>query len=223
MMTARHLGIFVVAIAILCASQAIGQASGQTTASQEPSSTAAAANPWEFNLSVSGYIVPDGHSYAQPTFMGDRGKLHAEARYNYEAPRTGSLWAGYNLSVGKKVVLEATPMIGGIFGSVNGVAPGLQFTVTRNKLELYSTNEYVFDAATKTGNFFYTWTQLTYSPVKWFKGGYVAQRTRAYQTPLSIQRGLLAEFTYKKMQFATDVFDLGEASPTVVLTMGYSF
>ncbi|MBZ5494144.1 MAG: hypothetical protein LAO76_24740 [Acidobacteriia bacterium] len=221
MMTARHLATFLVAI--LCASQARGQATGQTPPSQEPSSATAPANPWEFNLSVSGYIVPDGQSYVQPTFMGDRGKLHAEARYNYESPRTGSLWVGYNLSVGKKVVLEATPMIGGIFGDVNGVAPGLQFTVTRNKVELYSTNEYVFDAATKAGNFFYTWTQLTYSPVKWFKGGYVVQRTHAYQTPLSVQRGLLAEFTHKKMQFATDVFDLGEASPTVVLTMGYSF
>lgn len=216
MITLRHLGIFI--IAILCAVQV----AAQTGANQEPSSSTA-ANPWEFNLTVSGYIVPDEESYAQPTFMGDRGKLHVEARYNYEALRTGSLWVGYNWSVGKKVALEATPMIGGVLGNVNGVAPGLKFTVTRKKVELYSENEYVVDAATKAGNFFYTWTQLTYSPLKWFKGGYVVQHTRAYQTPLSIQRGLLAEFTYKKMQFATDVFDLVEASPTVVLTMGYTF
>lgn len=217
MITLRHLAIFIVAI--LCASHA----PGQTEENQSRSSAATRANPWEFNLSVSGYVVPDGQSYAQPTFMGDRGKLHAEARYNYEAQRTGSLWVGYNWSVGKKVVLEATPMIGGVFGDVNGVAPGLKFTVTRNKVELYSENEYAFDAATKTGNFLYTWTQLTYSPVQWFKGGYVVQRTRAYQTPLSVQRGLLAEFTYKKVQFATDIFDLGEASPTAVISMGYSF
>lgn len=217
MMTLRHLARFI--IAILCASQA----PAQTEASQSPSDATAPANPWEFNLSVSGYIVPQGQSYVQPTFMGDRGKLHAEARYNYEAQRTGSLWVGYNLSAGKKVVLEATPMIGGVFGNVNGLAPGLQFTVTRNKVQMYSANEYVFDAATKAGNFFYTWTQLTYSPVQWFKTGYVVQRTRAYQTPLSIQRGLLAEFTYKKVQFATDIFDLVEARPTVVISMAYTF
>ncbi len=217
MIALRHLGIFIVTI--LCASQAAAQAG----ANQEPSNPTMPANPWEFNLTVSGYIVPDGESYAQPTFMGDRGKLHVEARYNYEAQQTGSLWVGYNWSVGKKLTLEATPMVGGVFGDVNGVAPGLKFTVTRKKVELYSENEYVVDAATMAGNFFYTWTQLTYSPAKWFKGGYVVQRTRAYQTPLSIQRGLLAEFTYKKTQFTTDVFDLVEATPTVVLTIGYSF
>lgn len=217
MITPRHLGMFIVAI--LCASQA----PAQTEEKQPPSSATVPANPWEFNLSVSGYIVPDGQSYVQPTFMGDRAKLHLEARYNYEAQQTGSLWVGYNGSVGKKVLLEATPMIGGVFGDVNGVAPGLQFTVTRNKVELYSANEYVFDAATKAGNFFYTWTQLAYSPVQWFKAGYVVQRTRAYQTPLSVQRGLLAEFSHKKVLFATDIFDLVEASPTVVISMGYTF
>lgn len=217
MITLRHLAMFI--IAILCASQT----PAQTEPSQLPSSATAPVNPWEFNLSVSGYIVPQGKSYVQPTFMGDRGKLHAEARYNYEAQRTGSLWVGYNLSAGKKLLLEATPMIGGVFGNVNGLAPGLQFTVTRNKVQMYSANEYVFDVATKAGNFFYTWTQLTYSPVQWFKTGYVVQRTRAYQTPLSVQRGLLAEFTYKKVQFATDIFDLVEARPTVVISMGYAF
>ena len=135
MITLRHLAVFVVAI--LCASRA----ATQTGANQTPSSSTTPANPWEFNLSVSGYIVPDGQSYAQPTFMGDSGKLHVEARYNYEAQRTGSLWIGYNWSVGEKTVLDATPMIGGVFGKVNGVAPGLQFTVTRNKFELYSANE----------------------------------------------------------------------------------
>lgn len=79
-------------------------------------------------MSVSGYLVPHGQSYASPTFAADHGALHLEARYNYEALRTGSLWAGYNLSVGGKLVLDATPMIGGVFGNVNGVAPGLEFT-----------------------------------------------------------------------------------------------
>jgi hypothetical protein len=88
---------------------------------------------------------------------------------------------------------------------------------------LYGANEYVFDTDTKAGNFFYTWTQLTYSPKAWLAFGYVVQRTRAYQTPLDIQRGLLVQFTHKKMTFATEVFNLGQADPTVVLSLGYSF
>lgn len=197
--------------------------SAQTNASSPTANTQAPADPWDFNVSISGYVVPDGQSYFSPTFTGDHDTLHVEARYNYEAQKTGSLWVGYDLRVGKKLVLEATPMIGGVFGKVNGVAPGLEFTATYKKLQLYSANEYVFDTDTKAGSFFYTWTQLTYSPRAWLAFGYVVQRTRAYQTPLDIQRGPMVQFTRKKMTFATQIFNLGQVDPTVVLSVGYSF
>ncbi len=213
----RHLGLLVVVL--LCGMNV----AAQTDASNTPTSKTAPANPWDFNLSVSGYLVPHGQSYASPTLTADHDALHLEARYNYEAQRTGSLWAGYNLSTGKKLVLEATPMIGGVFGHVNGIAPGLEFTGTYKKLQLYSANEYIFDTDTKAGNFFYTWTQLTYSPREWFTFGYVVQRTRAYTTALDIQRGLLVGFTRKKINFTTQIFNPGETDPTVVLSLGYSF
>jgi hypothetical protein len=212
-----RLGLLVVAVLFST------RVSAQTSASAPPANTPAPANPWDFNVNVSGYLVPEGQSYFSPTFTGDRDTLHVEARYNYEAQKTGSLWVGYDLSVGKKLELDATPMIGGVFGNVNGIAPGLELTVTYKKIQLYSANEYIFDTDTKAGNFFYTWTQLTYSPKPWFAFGYVVQRTRAYQTPLDIQRGLLVQFTRKKMTFATQIFNLGQADPTVVLSLGYSF
>ncbi|MGB7726521.1 MAG: hypothetical protein WBL50_00715 [Candidatus Acidiferrum sp.] len=206
--------------AVCCAARLPAQAD----ASKPPASTAAAtASTWDFNASVSGYVVPRGQSYVSPTFTADHDTLHLEARYNYEAQRTGSLWAGYNWSVGKKVVLEFTSMIGGVFGNVDGVAPGLEFTGTYKKLQLYSANEYIFAASGKADDFFYTWTQIAYSPLKWFTVGYVMQRTRAYTTPLDIQRGFLVELARKKMTFTTQVFNLGQAEPTVDLTLGYSF
>ena len=213
MIAARHIGVFI--IAVLCG--------GQLPAQTDADKPAARANPWAFNLSLSGYEVPHGQSYASPTFTADRDTLHLEARYNYEGLQTGSLWVGYNLSVGKKLVLDATPMIGGVFGNVNGIAPGLEVTVTYKKLQLYSANEYIFDTTTKAGNFFYTWTQLTFSPVPWFAAGYVVQRTRAFHTSLEIQRGLLVQFTRKKVTFSTQAFNIGETDPVLVFALGYSF
>lgn len=214
---AKNIGLLL--LGALCC----GQISAQNDPSKSPATQPASANPWDLNLSLSGYIVPHGQSYASPTLTADHGILHLEARYNYEAQRTGSLWFGYNYSVGKKISLDLTPMIGGVFGDVNGIAPGLEFAVTYKKLQLYSANEYIFDTTTKSGNFFYTWTQLTYSPTDWFSFGYVTQRTRAFQTPLEIQRGPLVEFTHKKISFSTQVFNIGEADPTYVLSLGYSF
>ena len=216
-------------LAFLCSSPVFAQNESDSAptkiapASPAPTNTAAPPNPWEFNLSVTGNDVPNGQSYVSPTLTADRDTLHLEARYDYEALNTGSLWVGYNLSVGKKVVLEATPMIGGVFGHVNGIAPGLEATVTYKKLQLYSANEYIFDTGTKAGDFFYTWTQLTYSPVPWFMAGYVMQRTRAYTTSLDIQRGLLLQVTHKKVTFGTQIFNIGETEPVLMFALGYSF
>ena len=56
---------------------------------------------WEFNLTVDGYIIPDGISYVDPVFSADHKKLHLEARYNYENLHTGSVWVGYNFAAAR--------------------------------------------------------------------------------------------------------------------------
>jgi ABC-type transport system substrate-binding protein len=53
---------------------------------------------WSFSASALSYIEPDSRNYVQPTFTADRGWLHLEARYNYEALDTGSAWVGCNFS-----------------------------------------------------------------------------------------------------------------------------
>jgi hypothetical protein len=225
MMRYRHLGLLLITVVygirVVAQTEATPAPTPGTSTAKE--SAAAPANPWDFNASINGYLVPHGQSYASPTFTADRDTLHLEARYNSEAQRTGSLWCGYNLSWGKKLVLDMTPMIGGVFGDLNGIAPGLEFTGTYKKIQLYSANEYIFDTTTKSGNFFYTWTQLTYSPVKWFTFGYVLQRTKAYHSPHDIERGLLVGFTRKKITFTAQVFNLRQTDPTGVLSLGYSF
>src|SRR5437868_3632840 len=50
---------------------------------------------WSFSLAAYAYFVPDSRDYVQPTFMADRDWLHLEARYNYEALDSGSVWVGY--------------------------------------------------------------------------------------------------------------------------------
>ena len=180
-------------------------------------------NTWSFAAAGYGYIVPHEESYFSPTFRADRKWAHLEARYNYEDHRTGSFWLGYNVTFGEKLVLEATPMVGGIFGNTTGVAPGYLFTLSYKKISLYSEGEFVFDTKNAGGNFFYNWNELTYSPTDWFRAGLASQRTRAYQTPLDVQRGFFAGVSHKKMDFTTYVFNIGWTDPTVVLAIGFKF
>ena len=181
-----------------------------------------AARAWAFSASASGYFARDDH-YAQPTVTADRGRLHLEARYNYEAVDTGSVWVGCNFSGGEALSWELTPMLGGVFGAAAGIAPGYKGSLSGWKLELYSEGEYVFDARSSGDSFFYNWSEFTLAPVDAFRFGLVTQRTRAYQAERDIQRGLLAGVTFEKVSVTGYVFDPDEADPTFVLTVTLTF
>ena len=173
---------------------------------------------WSFSASAYTYFVPDDRDYVQPTFTADRGWLHLEARYNYEAFDTGSLWVGYNFSGGDKLSWELTPMIGGVFGDTTGVAPGYKGSLSWLKLELYSEGEYVFDTRSTANSFFYNWSELTLAPAEWFRFGLVTQRTRVYKSDRDIQRGVLAGVSFARGSLTGYVLNPDD-EPTFVLAV----
>jgi len=218
MRTTGQLGVF--AVVLLWA----GPMPAQTGTSDKADASAGPdAKEWEFSLILDGYAVPHRQFYVSPTFTADRGWLHLETRYNYENQKTGSVWFGYNFRAGRTLELRVTPMVAGVFGRTAGIAPGCLLSLTYKRLAFSSASEYVFDMKNPSSNFFYSWPQLTYSPRDWIRFGLVAQRTKAYQTSLDVQRGVFAGFSVKKLSFTTYVFNAGWTDPTVVIEAGYSF
>jgi hypothetical protein len=121
------------------------------------------------------------------------------------------------------VEFKIAPMLGGVFGRTNGIAPGCEVSVRYcKKVEASISNEYVFDTRTKLRNFYYAWPQLTYSPVDWFHVGAVAQRIAAYHTLLSIQR-VLVGVSHNRWELITCVFDPGSTAVILVLEWGVTF
>lgn len=215
---------------VLAASCGWSQSPAPSPSQVKPQPHSAAAKPatptgapWEYSLTLDGYIIEDEDGYASPTFTADHSWLHLEARYNYENFRTGSLWAGYNFSWGKTWQLSVAPMIGGVFGGTNGIAPGCEASLTWKKLTFSIDNEYVFDTTSKSGNFYYSWPQVTYQPLDWLKFGGVAQHTKVFQTTFDTQRGFFVGFLHKDLEFTTYVFNPGTSGTSVVLEMGTSF
>ena len=178
---------------------------------------------WEFSAAAYTYFVIDDSDHVQPTFTADGDWLHLEARYNYEAADTGSAWIGYNFSGGETVSWELTPMIGGVFGASDGVAPGYKGSLGWKKLEFYSEGEYVFASGDSADSFFYNWSELTLAPVESFRFGLVTERTRLYQTDREIQRGLLAGFSFNRLDLTSYVFNPDDEKPTFVLAVSVTF
>jgi hypothetical protein len=170
------------------------------------------ASEWEYGIETDLYFT-DPFIFL-PIFTADKGKLHLEARYNYEDLKTASVWVGYNIFGGDEFEYFVTPMIGGAFGRTNGIAPGLEFTLSYMGFELYSESEYLFDFESGENNFFYSWTDLTYSPLDWLWFGISGQRTRLYDTEVEVDRGLILGCSYRNFEitgyfynaFTDDVF-----------------
>ena len=182
-----------------------------------------AESEWEWSLSTSTYFVQNGRDYANPNLVVDRDWLHLEARYNYESIKTGSLWLGYNFSLGKKLVLEAAPMLGGVFGDITGIAPGYTISISYEPIEFFTQGEYFFDAGDRSENFFYSWSELSYSPVTCFRAGIVIDRTRALGSNFDIRRGPLVGLRYKKIDFTTYWLSPGSRDSTFIFAVALIF
>ncbi len=177
---------------------------------------------WNFSASVYGYVPPDTQNYLQPTLTADRAWLHLEARYNYEALDSGSAWFGYNFSGGDEVEWGFSPMLGGVFGKLTGVATGYHGSLRWRRLELYSEGEYVVNTADSSASYFYNWSELSFGVLNWLSVGAAVQHTRVYESDREIQRGLLAGFSYKRADVTGYIFN-PDRSPTIVVALRLSW
>lgn len=172
---------------------------------------------WQYWASLDGYFTPD-KNYSTATLMADRDALHLEGRYNYEGQNSGSAWIGWTVH---RDAWRITPMIGAVAGHTRGIAPGVEVTAAWKKLDFYTEGEYLF--ASGSDDFAYFWSELAYSPIDWLRAGIAAQRTRAFDTGVDIQRGLLVGFRLRKATLTTTLFEPGSENQTVVVTAAIEF
>ena len=163
------------------------------------------ASDWEYGVETDLYF---GDPFVfLPIVTANKGKLHLEARYNYEDLKTASAWAGYNFFGGEEFEYLVTPMIGVTVGRTDGIMPGLEFALGIGGFELYSESEYLFDFESSENNYFYSWTDFTFSPLDWLWFGISGQRTRLYKTELEIDRGILLGLSYKSIEITGYYFN----------------
>ena len=151
--------------------------------------------PWEFSVGGYYYALPADDDVFIPMASADRGSLHLEGRYNYEDLKTASLFAGWTISAGEPFTIELTPMAGVTFGRTTGIVPALEASLGYGMFDFYVESEYLFDLNDNSGNFFYSWLELGVAPIELVRAGVTAQRTRIFESPLEVDRGLFAQLT----------------------------
>jgi hypothetical protein len=195
-------------------------AAAPASASEAPAPEDTEARRWSFGGEGSFYIRPEDTDYVIGTAYVNRGPLALRARYNYEQLHAVSIFLGWSFGFGERLRIELTPLIGGVFAGMSGIAPGLELDLSFWKLSLSSQSEYVFDLTEPGDSFFYEWAELSLSPVEWVRAGLAVQRTRVVQTRFQLEHGPLVGLTYRHFSAAAYWFNPGSEDAYAVFTLG---
>lgn len=190
-----------------------------------PSPTSPANAPgWSFSATGMYYSLRDQSDFLLTIATAERGPLHLEARYNYEALDTGSLFVGWKFSGGAALTYELTPILGAVFGATQGIAPGLEASLAYGIADFYIEAEYLHDFENHEDSYAYAWSELGFSPLEWLRFGLVGQRTRVYSSDLDIQRGGFAQIISGKVTLGLYVFSPDDSADRVsILSLGADF
>ena len=196
----------------------------QDRAEPVPLQTDASASGWTFAATGYYYALDDQDNYFSAIATADRDALHLEARYNYEALDSGSLFAGWTFAGGDSLSWEITPIIGGVMGSKHGIAPGFEASAAHGIVDFYIEAEYVADLDARDDSFTYAWSELGVTPLAWLRFGLVGQRSRAYESDRDIQRGGFAQLTAGRFTLGAYVFNPDDSDDRfAIVSLGASF
>ena len=195
-----------------------------------PGAAAAASEPDapggpESTFTVTGfyYAMRDQSDFAVGIAAYDRGPLHLEARYNYEARNAGSVFAGWKFAGGDALSFQVTPIVGVLFGAARGVVPGVEASVAYGPFDAYIEAEYVHDLEQRSASYYYAWSELAWKPVQWLRVGLVGQRTREIENGRDLQRGAFAQLIVDKLTVGLYAFNPDSSSRYVILSLGAQF
>jgi hypothetical protein len=195
-------------LTMLASSRGFG---GEPAIGQTQAAATAAATPWAYSLSGYYFALPNASDYFVGIAAANRGPLRLEARYNYENIDAGSVFAGWNVAAGERLRISVTPMLGLVFGTTRGIAPGVEIGVQAAPFDFYFEGEYVFDWRGARESFFYAWSELAATPVAWLRTGFVAQRTAIDQSDRELQLGGFVQLLLGRINLGAYLFNPGSS------------
>jgi len=130
------------------------------------------------------------------------GNWYFEARGNYEAINSASLYLGKTFDKKGLISYSVTPMAGLVTGSFNGGSVGADVALDYKKISFSSQSQYTFAIKNPARNFTYSWSDLTYQLKGWMAAGVSLQQTRGV-----LEKGILLTGVYKNWSLPLYVFN----------------
>ncbi len=154
------------------------------------------------------YMGPNTTFNMIPVFTQQlSGKRFVEFRYNYEDLKTASVFVGQTFDGEANLSYSLSPKAGFMVGGMNGGVVGLDVELSYKKFSLSSQPQYAFSLKNTRSNFIYSWTDIICGINGQLNAGISLQSTKLYNSPLTLERGLMIEPSFKKWSFPIYVFN----------------
>ena len=140
------------------------------------------------------------------------GNWYTEARGNYEAINSASLYFGKTFRKKALISYSIIPIVGLVMGTFNGGSVGANVALDYRKISFSSQSQYTFSVENRTENFTYSWSDLTYQLKEWAAAGVSVQQTRGL-----FEKGILVRGVYKNFSIPLYVFNLTTSERYFVL------
>lgn len=135
---------------------------------------------------------------------------YAEARYNYEASNSVSLYTGRTFSHEGNLSYSATPMVGGVAGDYKGMSMGLNMAVDYKSVFFSSQSQYTMGMGDEDEDFVFAWSELGYQVCSWLYGGVSAQHTYERLTGVVFEPGIFLGVEVGRWSFPVYGFASGD-------------
>ncbi|MEO6330458.1 MAG: hypothetical protein ABIO55_16100 [Ginsengibacter sp.] len=140
-------------------------------------------------------------------YFQNKKNWYGEVRYNYDDLETISFNAGKTFSNDDIISYTVTPIAGIMAGKSTGALLGLNGELDYKKLFFTAESQYAFSAKSRTGNFFYNWSELGYQVTGNIYTGLALQVTRLYKTTSSIEPGFMTGASFNNWTFPMYIFN----------------
>ena len=150
-------------------------------------------------------------------------KIYFEARYNYEDIRTFSLYSGFPLIYDNDAEIEFVPLVGAVFGQVNGISPGFNLNASYRGFNLFTQLQYTFDLWDKDNSFFLDWSTASIDLTGQLAAGVGLQVYKPVNETAEILFGPLLRFSFGSFSTELILYNLVDDIPKIALGISYSF
>lgn len=149
--------------------------------------------------------------------------LYFEGRYNYDAAKSMSLYAGKTFENNAPVSYTISTLFGVVAGKFNGLSAGINADVAYSRFSFSLQSQYTASIKDRGYGFIYAWSDISCQATQWLSAGLSMQQTCFNKAAMQTEKGVFVKASIGKWNFPLYVFNPIDRERYVMLGMNVTW